>query len=359
MKRLLPFLLLAFPVFCLSTCVAAEEESIEVVATGIGKNSDDALKAALRAAVQQAVGTLVDTTTVIENDEVIEDKILGHSGAYVKRHELVGEPVVKGDMVEITIKASVMRTQLMSGLEAEKIRVTVVPAGNLGGEALTRGDAHKSGLELFQDALKGFPDRFVSFAVDGEPRTGKKGEKVIVPVRATVDREGMQAYIDRLADLLPHIAVEVKKKDRFPANRRKDGLHFKSGVFSTASSVPPMLSLILRINEDETLVQTQDFVLSKEMWEVLRKACTSQPDLCVELLDDKGEAIAKKYYNYPRVYRPAGVRLWILPFLGGWSNSSYALMPAEESRVFDIEFDLFADEIAGIKDIRLSLAKKP
>lgn len=55
---------------------------VDVVATGHGSTVREATKAALRAAVEQVVGTMVDATTLVENDELKNagklDVQLGH-----------------------------------------------------------------------------------------------------------------------------------------------------------------------------------------------------------------------------------------------------------------------------------------
>ena len=59
-------------------------DTISVVATGIGKDRDEALKSALRAAVEQAVGVLVDAETLVTNDKLVTDKILTFSDGFVQ-----------------------------------------------------------------------------------------------------------------------------------------------------------------------------------------------------------------------------------------------------------------------------------
>lgn len=51
------------------------EQLVDVVATGYGTTVREATKAALRSAVEQVVGTMVDATTLVENDKLIEDEI--------------------------------------------------------------------------------------------------------------------------------------------------------------------------------------------------------------------------------------------------------------------------------------------
>lgn len=52
-----------------------QDQLVDVVATGYGTTVREATKAALRSAVEQVVGTMVDATTLVENDKLIEDEI--------------------------------------------------------------------------------------------------------------------------------------------------------------------------------------------------------------------------------------------------------------------------------------------
>lgn len=61
-------LLLPFAAFA-----ADAGQFVDVVATGHGSTVREATKAALRAAVEQVVGTMVDATTLVENDEQINN----------------------------------------------------------------------------------------------------------------------------------------------------------------------------------------------------------------------------------------------------------------------------------------------
>jgi len=56
-----------------------QEQLVDVVATGYGTTVREATSAALRSAVEQVVGTMIDATTIVENDKIIEDEILSHS----------------------------------------------------------------------------------------------------------------------------------------------------------------------------------------------------------------------------------------------------------------------------------------
>lgn len=348
---------------------AAEAEIVEVEAAGIGTDADAAVKNALRNAVQQVVGVMVDSDTIIENDEVIADKILSHSAAYVQKHELVGEPEAKEGIVALKIKAQVKRTQLASGLAAEKITVLTMSGENLGGEAITKSESHKTGLEMLREIVKDMTDGCVAFAVDGEPRMDDKGEKVVVPVRFTLDEAKAKSMVDRLSDFLQASSLKTHKKERLKTSRLKDGrLKFPtqkfSGLYNFAHRevAKAGVSVVTRINDDSTLTLWQDFSLTPEMTRVFRQLHNNRSLMRIELLDADGEVIDHKDFEYSRPYyiNLNGSNegwIYVMPFLASQSEGFHA-NPGVTSAVRYHSFNLFADEIADIKDIRVSLVKQ-
>lgn len=368
MRRMLA-IVLCFALTAGAPAAAAEAEIVEVEAAGIGTDADAAVKNALRNAVQQAVGVMVDSDTIIENDEVIADKILSHSAAYVQKHELIGPPEAKEGIVALKIKAQVKRTQLASGLAAEKIAVLTVSGENLGGEAMTKSESHKTGLEMLKEIARDMTDGCVAFAVDGAPRMDEKGEKVVVPIRFTLDEAKAKSMVDRLSDFLQGSALQAHKKERIKTSRTKGGwLKFPtqkfSGLYYFAHKevAKAGVSLVTRINDDGTLTLWQDFSLTPEMTKAFRQLHNDRSLMRIELLGADGEAIDSKDFEYVRPYHinlNGSNEGWIhvMPFLASESEGFHA-RPGVAGAVRYHSFDLFADEIADIKDIRVSLVKQ-
>ena len=119
MNRLLPAALAAL----LLPLAASAAETQTVVATGYGTTADDAKKAAIRAAVEQVVGSMVDAETLVANDELVRDEILSYSAGLVESAEFVGEPrKTPAGLVEVRILAKVKRTELAAKLpKSEKV----------------------------------------------------------------------------------------------------------------------------------------------------------------------------------------------------------------------------------------------
>jgi len=118
MKKLLLFLLLAGSVLAFGQ----EQKLVTVEARGMGVSPDAATRDALSQAVQQAAGAIVDSQTLMKNDEIMQEKILTASNAIVKKYDVV-VPVKKNrnGLYEIRIRAEVEQNLLRQKLIEQKI----------------------------------------------------------------------------------------------------------------------------------------------------------------------------------------------------------------------------------------------
>ena len=113
---------LAALVLCLvwSTTVMAAS----VTATGQGATERDALHAAMREAIEQRIGVLVDSRTYVENYRVIHDRIYTHSEGYITGYDVL-KSEYKNGYYEVTIRADVreelLNADLMSYLQKKAV----------------------------------------------------------------------------------------------------------------------------------------------------------------------------------------------------------------------------------------------
>ena len=78
---------------------------------------DNAIQDALRKAVEQAVGTMVASETLVENFQVVRDNIYNKSSGYIKEYKIVKESPGK-DLHTVTISAVVGTGELKNDLGA-------------------------------------------------------------------------------------------------------------------------------------------------------------------------------------------------------------------------------------------------
>ncbi len=73
---------------------------------------DQAIDDAMRKAVQQALGTFIKSETLVQNYQLVDDRILSWSAGYVKKYDIVREGKVPIDTYEVQMRATVNLSEL-------------------------------------------------------------------------------------------------------------------------------------------------------------------------------------------------------------------------------------------------------
>ncbi|MCI0513269.1 flagellar assembly protein T N-terminal domain-containing protein [candidate division KSB1 bacterium] len=89
---------------------------------------DRALDDALRKAVEQALGTWLQSETVVQNYMLVEDNILSWSSGYVKKYTIASEMRKPGDVYEVTVNATVETGALTR--DRDQVQNLIDKAGN-------------------------------------------------------------------------------------------------------------------------------------------------------------------------------------------------------------------------------------
>lgn len=104
----------------------ADQTHQEVIARGMGaviagdvaKAEDDAVANALRNAVEQVIGTMVESEVLVRNYQTIEDRIYSYSKGYVEQYQILSKSQRGETIYEVTIKAVVKKGSIKDNLEA-------------------------------------------------------------------------------------------------------------------------------------------------------------------------------------------------------------------------------------------------
>ncbi|MDO4575480.1 MAG: hypothetical protein Q4D98_09750 [Planctomycetia bacterium] len=180
-----------------------------VIAEGHGETFSEAKKDAIRSAVEEVVGTLVDARTRVENDELIE-KILTYSGAYIETSKVLKTNKEDG-FYTVKIQAKVVKTAITQKLFAGKPKTYSVAGADLLGKMETKEASEKQGVMFLANFLKEepFPYSLYDLTIVGEPKV-KKVDGVIkysCVWWATVDLEKYQDFAKRLTSILDKVAI--------------------------------------------------------------------------------------------------------------------------------------------------------
>jgi hypothetical protein len=111
--------------------VSAQTESAppdvkEVTATGMGSITggdvahakDDAVEDALRNAIEQTLGTMIQSETLAQNFIVIEDNIFSKTQGYIQKYDILQQGKRDAQIYAVTVKALVKVSQLKDDLDA-------------------------------------------------------------------------------------------------------------------------------------------------------------------------------------------------------------------------------------------------
>ena len=114
--------------FSISTFLYAQQppEAQQVIANGLGailagdevKAREDAISAALRNAVEQVVGTMIESDVLVENYQTVEDKIYSRTSGYVQQYDIISTNKQADNVLEVTVRATVKLSDLRSDLQA-------------------------------------------------------------------------------------------------------------------------------------------------------------------------------------------------------------------------------------------------
>ncbi len=91
MKQVLKVMII---VLCLATSFVSKAiatDEITLTVSSDGPTKDDAVKNALRTAIEQAYGAFVSANTTILNDELVKDEIVTVSNGSIKEYKIVSE----------------------------------------------------------------------------------------------------------------------------------------------------------------------------------------------------------------------------------------------------------------------------
>ncbi|MBU0569031.1 hypothetical protein KJ693_11670 [bacterium] len=132
------------------------EKILPVVATGIGLTKENALKKAFRDAVEKTVGIYIDSTTLVEKAQLIEDKILKYSGGYVKKYTILAENSLDDGTYLTRIQALVMANNVE--LDLTKNEIFKVESKNLLAQATTMRERNLQAYEIAKDLFEDYPN---------------------------------------------------------------------------------------------------------------------------------------------------------------------------------------------------------
>ena len=292
MKPTFPALLAAL-LLPLAASAADDDSLVEVFAVGSGLTQDAAMKAANKAAVEQVVGTMVDATTRIENDELVEDRILTYSAALIADSKIVGAPKTVDGLITVKVKATVKKTALKEKLVAAKILEVELDGESLWAQAISAQDNLADAEAMIADVLakhlacvvaEQIPGKNGKSPIDYDPKTGEVFANVRVRIDMAKYAQFAKEVLDKLGPMAERI-VGVQGVDK-KGNSRIKNIRF--GFPSDAQLQNGLLVLLSPCN-----TKAKVLVLDKNQGAAVAKSLdTGSVAVSARVLDQFGEEIA-------------------------------------------------------------------
>ena len=173
-----------------SATAATNQKQITVV--GLGLTSEAAEKQAITDAVRQAVGAFIDSNTIVQNEEVIKDRILSVSSGFVKEYKPAAPARKREDgLYEITIVATVESSKVVQALKEQNLISGEVAGQNLWAESSTKVMNAQDGVAMLEAKIPEFIKNSVTITPlgkDGKPQFVKDASGNEVPSTAPVSK---------------------------------------------------------------------------------------------------------------------------------------------------------------------------
>jgi hypothetical protein len=177
-------------------------ELMTVTTEGVGVDKKSAEEDAWRSAIRQVVGGYVDSETVVENDQLIRDKVITLSSAYVERASTKRTRNQDG-LFYVTVEAAVRVTKLLDTLEQHSVAIARVDPESIRdavARAQTQEEQEQARVALIARALRNYPENCMKVSIDGKLEITKKA--VTFRIKVEPDMEAFAAVTDKLVESL-------------------------------------------------------------------------------------------------------------------------------------------------------------
>ncbi len=187
----------------------------EVVVLGIGTTETEAKQQAYRSAIQSVIGSMVISQTIVENEALVQDKILSHSDGYIVKAAQIGPTrQLAGNLLEVSMRVTVKSKQLKEKLQAENITVVSLDGQSLFAQSTTKDDTAKDAAGIIKAKLEGVPASVLTAEADVKSSKQTNLEDGLValtlPVKLSVDRGAYRNFVADMKKTLQQLGYKGK-----------------------------------------------------------------------------------------------------------------------------------------------------
>jgi hypothetical protein len=192
---------------------AADDSSTQhVLVEGVGRTADEAQNDAWRNAVSQVVGTIVDTETLVKNDQLINDQVLTYSRGYIERFSKLSQTEL-GGLFRVKIDAWVKKTSVMEKLVAIQVLHADVDGGSIAAQLATRQENSRNASGLLLKALSPFlraQHIRIARVTQGQIDVRADGASIAYDVELALDDAVFQRLRQQLLEVLQSVGSPLQ-----------------------------------------------------------------------------------------------------------------------------------------------------
>lgn len=270
-----------------------------VVATGVGLDPEQAKQNAFSAAIEQAVGVLVDAKTIVENDQIVTDQVLTVSRGFVEEFKPI-RSWEKDGLHYVRIQAAVAMTRLADRLTAHKMSVRDVE-----GELMYRQAQHdiknaETAADMFCEIIQDFKmDALVQVQIQGTPTEISKDDvrtTLQVNYILTPDMENWRDFYGKVTPFLNRLS---SRHTTFQAGQAREA----------ATKLAPdtdeiCLAVLKRMSATGQTSEYDAYVVPKTLAPVWEGARDQPFKVHVALVDEANRPVAEAYIDPGDRYHP-------------------------------------------------------
>jgi len=207
--------------------LTVSESEKKIITAGYGETPENALKDAFRNAVEEAVGLFCQSTTMMENQELLEDKIYTYSNGFIKNYKNLGTLKTEDGFFQTNIVAIITKNQVREAISGAGISIDIEEqAGLLFAQFSSekqRFEDEEKAMETFLNNLKmidpfdykshlvGLREHY--YFVSGQ-RTTIQDFKTITQIVTVIPNDNYKNYFTTLNQFLNEIA-DIIVEDEF------------------------------------------------------------------------------------------------------------------------------------------------
>lgn len=220
-------------------------------ASGQGTTENEARLQAYRDAIQQVVGVLVTSKNVVDNEKVIQDKILSVSNGFIDKILKEEKKQLADGTWQVNINCIVRKGELYGSLQKANVPTVKFDGTSLFADVVSQLDHQQSSVEMIKNALRKFsPDLVTATMLDEKPKIIDRNQQettIQLTWRASVDLVGYFKNVSpALYDALSAAASEKSVQPISISHQGWDEEETRSQHYSVREIGPHNLTMYAR-----------------------------------------------------------------------------------------------------------------